>query len=368
MNHEGNDMDAQIADNLYRQNYNAVDLTKFLCSILVVTIHAGPRGGTQRADAINYFLRNYLARIAIPFFFVMAGYFLFRKTTLAEFDLKPIKKYLLRMLRLYLIWSVIYLPMALYDLWMEESGVVSVALHYVRNVLFVGSYVQLWYLNALIVAIVMVSFLLYRNVRIWKILVLAAGLYVCGLLGQSWFGLIAPLKERAPHIWFLLRQLKKVMISTRNGVFEGFLFVSMGMCFAYFGVRIRKAAAFTLFAGCMVLMYLELTALESIHFIREYSMFLFLVPATFFLCAFVLQVELPDHPIYRQLRKVSILVYFLHIFVKQSLGGLFHAAGILHPAPLLSFSLMLLLSVLTAMVIIRLSDRPKFSWLKQLYG
>lgn len=350
-----------------RQNYNAVDLTKFLCSILVVIIHVPPLGGTQRADAINYFLQNYLGRIAVPFFFVMAGFFLFRKTSQAEFDLRPIKKYLLRTLRLYLIWTAVYLPLSLHYVRMEETGIVSVTLHYLRNVLFVGSYVQLWYLNALIVAVAIVSCLLYKKVRIWKILVMAACLYVCGLFGQSWFGLIAPLKERAPLIWFLLRQLKKVIISTRNGVFEGFLFVSMGMCFAFFGVRIRKAAAFAGFVVCMILMYLELTTLESMHCIREYSMFLFLVPATFFLCAFVLQVELPDHPIYRQLRTVSILVYFLHTFVNKTVGALFYAAGIPHPAAFASFALTLLLSVAIALAVIRLSDHPKYAWLKQLY-
>lgn len=370
MNYEGIVMDAHIGDNLYRQtdrqagrqNYNAVDLTRFIGSIFVVMIHVPPLGGTQVADTISYFLQNYFGRIAVPFFFVMSGFFLFRKTTQAEFDPEPVKKYLFRTLRLYLFWTVVYFPLSLHYIRMEESGFVSVTLHYIRNLLFVGSYVQLWYLNALIVAVTMVSYLLYKRVRIRKILLMAACLYVCGLFGQSWFGFVVPLKERAPLIWFLLRQLKKVIISTRNGVFEGFLFVSIGMCFAFFGVRIRKTAALGGFAISMALMYLELMTLESMHCIREYSMFLFLVPTTFFFCAFVLQAELPDHPVYHILRSVSALVYFLHTLIKETVEALFRLAGISHPTPFMSFALILLLSILTALVVTMLSDQRKYAW------
>ena len=50
-----------------KQNYNAIDLTKFICSILVVAIHIKPFGDNVDFHFLNYGIQNYLARIAVPF-------------------------------------------------------------------------------------------------------------------------------------------------------------------------------------------------------------------------------------------------------------------------------------------------------------
>ncbi len=52
--------------------YNAVDLAKFICAILVVSIHVVPFGNTDNALLVllNYFIQNWFSRIAVPFFFI----------------------------------------------------------------------------------------------------------------------------------------------------------------------------------------------------------------------------------------------------------------------------------------------------------
>lgn len=52
-------------------SYNAIDLAKFLCAILVVTIHVAPFGLAQAGGLfakLNYVTQDYIARIAVPFF------------------------------------------------------------------------------------------------------------------------------------------------------------------------------------------------------------------------------------------------------------------------------------------------------------
>ena len=98
------------------RHYNAIDLAKFLCAILVVMIHIKPFGKTVSHSLpayLNFGATNYLARIAVPFFFVSAGFLLFRKVTLEHFNYERPKNYMIRMLRLYAIWSLIFFPISL---------------------------------------------------------------------------------------------------------------------------------------------------------------------------------------------------------------------------------------------------------------
>lgn len=352
-----------------RQNYNAVDLAKFTCSILVVVIHVTPFAGATGpvAAELNFLIQHCVARVAVPFFFIMSAYFLYGKTSLTAFDPAPTKKFALRMLRLYLIWTVIYAPLMLGSYLRSGERIVSIAAHYIRDVIFVGGYYHLWFLNALIVGAVIVTILLRRGVKPRTMLLVAFLLYFCGLFSKSWFGFLLPLKDRIPILWTALRQVKKVIVTTNNGLFEGFLFVAMGMWLAFYGVRVSKGRAFAAFVIFMAVMTAEQRILNALHFVREDDMFLFLVPASFFLCAFVLQLALPDSPVYRHLRMLSSLIYYIHLWVKEIVFALLKLLW----APLidtwLPFALTLLLSILVSEIIIVVSQRPKCAWVKRLY-
>lgn len=58
-----------------KNNYTNLDIAKFVCALLVVMIHAEPLADT--ASEMNFFLVKILARVAVPLFFVMSGFFLF---------------------------------------------------------------------------------------------------------------------------------------------------------------------------------------------------------------------------------------------------------------------------------------------------
>lgn len=56
------------------KQFPAVDIAKFFCAILVVAIHVNPLSDVN--PNLSYFLQNYLARVAVPFFFVWGGVFM----------------------------------------------------------------------------------------------------------------------------------------------------------------------------------------------------------------------------------------------------------------------------------------------------
>lgn len=265
----------QALINQERKQYNAVDLVKFLCAIMVVMIHIAPFGTNGKYEFLNYVIQDYATRIGVPFFFVASGFFLYKKSTYEEFNVQPSKKYILKILKLYVIWSIIYMPLSISHIFVDEKGVLHGILVYLRNIFFVGSYLQLWYLNATIVGVGLVSFLLYRKCRIKSIIIASAILYTLGLLAQSWFGIIKPLSTNLPNIWMLLKLIQKIIGTTRNGLFEGFLFIAIGMIFAFLKIRIDVKKATCGFVISYLLMFIESFFVRYYHIIKERDMYIF---------------------------------------------------------------------------------------------
>ena len=128
-----------------RKNYNGIDVAKFICSILVIAIHVDPFATSDNStlQQLHFFLSQYIARIAVPFFFIAAGYFLFRKTSPDSFDLRPVRKYIGRIVRLYVLWSILYFPLVLYYAIRGNIGFRQFVTTYARRLIFVGSYTHL---------------------------------------------------------------------------------------------------------------------------------------------------------------------------------------------------------------------------------
>lgn len=353
-----------------KQNYNCIDLAKFVCSIMVVIIHVAPFGEADEPSLmsnLNYFFQNYLARVAVPFFFICSGFFLYKKTTLESFSIEPTKKYVLRILVLYGIWTVIYFPLAFRALIKEDKGIVHAILTYLRNCVFSGSYSHLWYLPSLIFAVLIVSFLLFKKVPPKKMFFAAVILYVIGLLAQSWFGIIEPLETLAPSIWAFLKLLRKIIVTTRNGLFEGFIFVFLGMLFAFYDLKISKKKALIGFFTSMLLLFFEVFLLKHIEFVRQYDMYLFLIPAAFFSFAFVSQVNLPNKAIYKKLRSLSSLIFYSHLWVLAVVRKALKLVSEPLSESFLLFIIVLLITIIGSLIVIKLSQLPKMKLLKRLY-
>lgn len=80
-----------------------------------------------------------------------------------------------------------------------------------------------------------------------------------------------------------------------------------------------------------------------------------------------MRVELPDHPIYRKLRTLSALIFYVHLGVREVV---FLVLDRLHSVLIdtcVPFALTLALSLLVSEMIIKLSEKPRYTGLKKLY-
>lgn len=352
-----------------RKNYNAVDAVKFICAILVVAIHIRPFGANDASvfKLLNFGLQQFCARLAVPFFFIASGFFLFSKTDYDRFSAEPSKKYIKRLLKLYIIWTLIYLPLRIIDMLHDEHGIGYGILLYGRDIIFKGSYTQLWYLPALIFAAALVTFLIARKVSIRKIMTAAAVFYAAGLLAQSWFGIITPLKSLAPSLWTALKMVQKVIDTTRNGLFEGFVFVAIGAAVAYKGTHITKKKAFIGLVVSLGLFLLELAFVTYFRLARGYDMYIFLVPAAYFLFVLSINIQLPDNKIYITLRHLSSLVFYIHLLIAFIIRKAFSIAGTDIESTRMLFALTVVFSILCSLLIIKLSGYERFKWLRTIY-
>jgi hypothetical protein len=115
-----------------------IDALKFVMALLVIGIHTVAL--KDSSAEIHYFFTQTIFRMAVPFFFIVNGYFLCEYLQ----SEKPVLPWLKRSLYLYLTWSTIYLYFYIPD----ESNFFKFSFALVKTL--IEGYFHLWYLAALI--------------------------------------------------------------------------------------------------------------------------------------------------------------------------------------------------------------------------
>lgn len=290
-----------------KHSFPNLDIAKLIMAFLVVEIHTRPLNDI--GSGVVRQLISGIDCVAVPFFFIASGFLCFRGLALREFEdgrspaSARVRGTIRKQLRLYAIWTALLLPLALLGAYLRECGTAETALQIVRGVLFVGENDftwPLWYLLASVVAFALVYFLLRRGVVPRLVLILSA---MALLLGQ--FVEVALRWEGAPAPIALLAGLYgAVFVTARNGLFEGFFYVAVGMCIGLewgkrplpsFGATIA-CLAFGL-VGCVVVS-------PSAH-----------LPfcAMFAIALFLLSIRRAGDSPHPWARKASTVVYLVHM-------------------------------------------------------
>lgn len=369
---EGSNLKVQEKDNLaIRQveNYNSFDLAKFICSILVVMIHAPLFGNAEGSSVfyyVNFLLNQGIARVAVPLFFIISGFFVYKKTDLENCSIKTNIKYIKRYMQIYVIWSLIYFPLSLRVMRANAGGILLGAVEYIKDFFLVASYGQLWYLLALFVSVLLVSFLLGRNWQPKKIFYLSLAFYVFGILGSGYFGVISPLLD-TQFFGEIIKVYFDIFKNTRNALFFGFFFVSVGMLLSKSKIKMSTGKSLVLFLISLFMMCVESLLLEKLDIAKTHELLLFTAPTAVFCFIFLKDLNLKNNRIYKKLRVMSSLIYYCNLWgiaiVSQILSLIDEK---LKNTPIWFVSA-LTLTIVIAMIIIKLSDKKYFRWLKKLY-
>lgn len=324
-------------------SYNGIDLVKLICSFLVCVVHIPPLAESFSAgDEINFWLQNCLARIAVPFFFTASGFLFFRKGGLYNAEPDRLKGYCFKLLRLAGLWYIILLT---------------------------TKTVHLWYFGAVITAVIILYLLTKKKIKLKYIIAIAVVLYCIGLLGDAYYGVLKPLKMFTPSK-MLLMFYERIIVRTRNGVFFGFPFVLLGALFAHKKIKLNKFLAAAGLIVSFAMLFAEVYILRKYMGLKNYNIYISLVPAEFFLFYIAMNLKLKDSIFYKRIRAIGVLIFCMHFafnrYVRYAIKALNYIAGIDLSA--FNFIIVILVTTAASVVVVRLSEKEKFSWLRYMYS
>lgn len=240
--------------------YPALDLLKLIMAVLVVAVHANPLYGIDVPFASR--VLNVLESVSVPFFFVVSSFLCFRGLRPAQFQERisagscRVRSTISKFVWLYFAWFLVYIPIDCLGYWLDGVSLIKAMVLEARGFFLLGEGRlpwPLWYLLASVVGFILVYTMLRKGMSSRNIL----GISFLFLLGG--FGLSLLLKwEGAPTAISLPVKIYSLMFgNTRNGLFEGFFYIALGM---YFGmnpesiqnidVKVITAAIATGVLGC----------------------------------------------------------------------------------------------------------------------
>lgn len=275
-----------------RTYYPSIDKARWFLAYLILIIHFRPLAGFD--PTVDFASAQVVARIAVPFYFMASGFFMDYSNR------DKVKAWLINILKLTLIWSLIYLPFRLPAYFSGQANIVMDILH-------LGVHVHLWYLPASIFAVLLLGFLI-KHIKINFILLIGFILYVIGLFGDAYYG-FSPLFG----IEGLVDGYLAIFETSRNGLFFGFFFVSLGYSFKLQALKINPKLKLVGFIFSFGLMFVEMLSLENAGIPIEYNMYLSIIPTVYFLFSLCLDNPSTEKP--KSYKDLGSFIYFSHFLV-----------------------------------------------------
>ena len=144
----------------------------------MVAIHTQPLYSVQSIVVQRLF--DTITSLAVPYFFSVSGFLLFSKIDAdisCRKNMEVCKRYLSRVLSLYVIWNIIYLPITIFGFKENNMSFARYVLDCIRGFLFIGQQFyswQLWYLLSVIFVIASICIMAEHKIKdknIFKIMI-----------------------------------------------------------------------------------------------------------------------------------------------------------------------------------------------------
>lgn len=275
--------------------YNSLDIAKFIAALNVVILHTEPLSsvcGTHATDFVSA-----MVRWAIPFFFCSSAFLFFRYKA-------DIRKYVVRIIQLYIVWLIIKIPFVYQFFFTTDQPLVMQVLSFVRGLLFHDTFFGSWYLSASVEAMILLWFLSCRcKLSNKTLLILGVLMYVPALLRTSYFGLLS-------------QQVQDIIaiIPFANSFFVAFLYMVIGKVIAE-GFVLKISTCRWVMCVMALLFVMEAFVVTQDGF-SIYTDAMLVIPfMSYVLMCMLVQTEKVTIEYGCILRKLSIIIYLLHPIV-----------------------------------------------------
>lgn len=307
-----------------------LDWARIGAVMLVVANHTSPLIGIS--ETADFWLTRIVARLAVPFFLMITGYFLADCTT------SRLRGQIKKLIMLYGVSVMLYLPLNFYAGYFEGIG------DFLQKLFIDGTFYHLWYFPATVLGL-LVAHWLRQCFGMPVALLISMLLYVIGLGGDSYYGLVAQndtLGEFYDGIFALTDY-------TRNGLFMTPLFLLLGA----WGIKMKRYIAFLGFVLSLGFMSAEGFWLHSLGVQRHDSMYVMLPFCMVFLFALLLSFNSGTA---KAVRTLSMGMYIIHpwcIVLVRGLAGALGVTVLCVENALVHYLLVLFLSALLSILLMR---------------
>lgn len=269
----------------------SVDILRFVMACLIVCLHG--QVFLDVSPTLSFLFVQGICRIAVPVFLIITGYYFYDVDDVGKF-----KKYIKRLLLLYLVWMVAYIPK-----WLNHNVIDDI-----KTLVF--GHFHLWYLIQSVYAIVLVW--LFRKYK--KVLViLGIVLYAIGVFLQYNYN-------------YHFIAINYGMIFFRNGLTFCFPFITVGLA-----IRELKNKKFEISKNISVIVSILgvlLLLLES--YLNSNSAKPFDLLASLIVISpalFVMALKYTKYSNNSNLSKLSTGMYLIHVYVLDALSPMVDSFG-----------------------------------------
>lgn len=306
-----------------KKNYCGLDILKFICSMLVVVLHlatyafgdmavngAPPSGGENPVILFGLPGAYTLLRIAVPVFFLCSSFFLFKKIKETPQDKKSIiKNYCLRVIKLYLFWFVVFMPIMIdkYLVVPIQAGIPAgqAVLRLLWQVFLYAGYDGAWYLGASVISALLVYFL-SKKLSNNKILIIAVVMYIIASLSGTYCNLF-----KGTFIYDVFMFLN-TSVPLYHTFFNGTLFYVLGKIIAEKGFLFNKKLNVILLCCTPLVAYGELVLANYFALTFATDCFLILPLLALVIFQTFALLNLQEKKAYQIMRTSSTFTYFFH--------------------------------------------------------
>lgn len=315
-----------------KKSYAGIDDFRLIAALLIVAIHTSPLASFSETG--DFILTRIFARVAVPFFFTTSGFFLVSRYT---YNAEKLGAFVKRTAIIYGAAILLYIPINIYNGYFKMDRLLP---NMIKDIVFDGTFYHLWYLPASIIGAA-IAWWLVKKLNYQKALIVAFVLYLIGLFGDSYYGIV----ERVSCLNSFYSLIFQVTDYTRNGIFFAPVFFIIGGFIADDRQQIALGEGVCGFVISFGLMFVEAMTLHHFNLQRHDSMYLFLLPCMYFFFQLILVFKGKRRV---RLRTIALIVYIIHpmmIIMIRLCAKLLHLQEVLVENSIIHYLMVCLASV-----------------------
>lgn len=318
-----------------------LDIYRLIASFLIIAIHVYPFESINLN--LDFLFTHVFCRIGVPFFLMLTGYFIIDKSLK---DKQILISYTKKIILIYLISIIIYIPINIYAGSFNNLNILKL----LKMIFIDGTMYHLWYFPGLILGLWFTYFLLKRFNKKYVLSTILL-LYILGLLGDNYYGLIENIKVLKTFYNYIF----KIFDYTRNGLFYCPIFIYIGYTFSKKETNINKKELL-LTIIFIILMLLEGLIIKYFNLSKHDSMYILLIPLVYYIFKILLSYNNGKN---RKIRSITTILYITHPFfivIIRLIGKILNLTNIIVKNSLIHYLLVSIITLIFSYTLIKLHE------------